>query len=150
MDWITEQVAVAGGTITPEIWPELRRTMGITAVVNMRAEQQDLFGYPPPAAYLWLPVVDHTDPDLEQLALGAHFVDTLVRAGHRVLIHCGMGIGRSRTMAAAYLIWTGLSVDEALRQVEGTTRPIYRPERRQVLEAFASALPPHRTETSEG
>jgi hypothetical protein len=37
----------------------------------------------------------------------------------RVLIHCKMGIGRSPTLAAAYLVWTGTSIDEAIRKVEG-------------------------------
>ena len=37
----------------------------------------------------------------------------------RVLIHCKMGIGRSPTPAAAYLVWTGTSIDEAICKVEG-------------------------------
>lgn len=140
MDWITEDIAVGGGTIEPEMWQGFQADNEITAVVNMRAEQQDWFSNPLPIAYLWLPVIDHTDPALGQLLLGAQFIDTAVRIGHRVLVHCAMGIGRSRTMVAAYLIWTGLSVDEAIRRSEGTSSPTYRPERRQVLETFAALL----------
>jgi hypothetical protein len=140
VDWINDDIAVGGGTIEPDMWHSFQAESEITAVVNMRAEQQDWFSNPLPIAYLWLPVIDHTDPALGQLLLGAQFVDTAVRIGHKVLVHCAMGIGRSRTMVAAHMIWTGLSVDEAITRAEGTASPTYRPERRQVLETFAALL----------
>ena len=118
--WVTEQVAISGAAISSGNWHKLVDEMDISAVVNLRSEYQDVFTPPMPIAYLWLPVKDHTNPTLEQLLLGAQFIDTAVQNGQRVLIHCKMGIGRSPTMAAAYLVSTGLSVDEAARQVEGT------------------------------
>lgn len=140
LNWITEHVAISGGVITSLSWPEVQTQTGVTAVLNLRAEQEDRFSRPLPLAYLWLPVVDHTDPSIEQLLMAAQFVDAAVNAGHKVLIHCMMGVGRSRTTACAYLIWTGLSVDEAIRRVEGTLVPEYAPQRRQVLERFAAVL----------
>jgi len=65
-----------------------------------------LFGVPPPLAYLWLPTEDHTDPSPEQLLLGAQLIHTLVKNGHRVLIHCKMGIHRSPQWVVAYLIYS--------------------------------------------
>jgi len=123
--WITEQVAIGGAAITPDNWCELVEKHRFTAVVNLRAECQDVFGPPLPAAYLWLPVQDHTDPTPEQMLLGAQFVNAAVRVEQRVFIHCRMGIGRSPTLAAAYLITTGLSVDEALRRIESNTIALY-------------------------
>ena len=117
--WITEQIATGGAAISPDNWRALAEEMGITAVVNLRAEYQDVFAAPQPIAYLWLPVEDHKDPTSEQMLLGVQFIHAAVQAGHRVLIHCKMGIGRSPTLAAAYLVWTGVSIDEAIRQVEG-------------------------------
>ncbi|MCZ7544554.1 MAG: dual specificity protein phosphatase family protein [Anaerolineae bacterium] len=114
VNWITDQVALAGGAITSVSWPEIQRTTGIAAVVNLRAEQEDRFSAPMPLAYLWLPVKDHTDPTIAQLMMAAQFTDMAVKAGHKVLIHCMMGLGRSRTAASAYLIFTGFSVDDAL------------------------------------
>ncbi len=125
--WITDHVAIGGAAITPENWRELVDKLKITAIVNLRAEHQDAFGPPAPMAYLWLPAEDHTDPTLEQLLLGVQFIDTAVRADQRVLIHCKMGIGRSPTMAAAYLVWTGLSADEAIHKVVSAASFIIRP-----------------------
>src|SRR5262245_37992573 len=105
--WVTDHVCFSGATITPERCPALAKRDGITAVLNLRAEAQDVFVEPMPGAYLWLPVVDHGDPTVEQLLTGAQFVDAMVRADRRVLVHCKMGIGRSPTMVAAYLVWTG-------------------------------------------
>lgn len=140
VNWITDQVALAGGAITSVSWPEIQRTTGIAAVVNLRAEQEDHFSAPMPLAYLWLPVKDHTDPTIAQLMMAAQFTDMAVKAGHKVLIHCMMGLGRSRTAASAYLIFTGFSVDDALLIVEGTLEPDYKPERREVLERFAALI----------
>jgi len=117
--WITEHVAISGAAITPANWRELLENTGIGAVVNLRAEHQDVFTSPLPIAYLWLPVEDYDDPTPEQLMIGAQFIDAEVRAEHRVFIHCKMGIGRAPTMAAAYLVWTGLSTEEAVQRVEG-------------------------------
>jgi protein-tyrosine phosphatase len=116
--WITEQIAVSGTTISPGDWLELHETEGVTAILNLRSESQDDFTSPPPVAYLWLPVEDFTTPAMEQMLIGSEFIDTAVKCGERVLIHCRLGIGRSPTMAAAYLVWTGMSVDAAIRQVE--------------------------------
>jgi protein-tyrosine phosphatase len=33
-----------------------------------------------------------------------------------------MGIGRSPTLVAAYFVWKGQTVNDAIRQVEGTRR----------------------------
>ncbi len=121
-NWITEQIAVSGAAITPDRWPQLAEEMGISAVINLRKESQDVFVQPFPVAYLWLPVEDHTDPTLEQILLGVQFIDTAVQAGKRVLVHCKMGIGRSPTMAAAYFVWKDQTVTDAIRQVEGTRR----------------------------
>jgi protein-tyrosine phosphatase len=51
-----------------------------------------------------------------------------------------MGIGRSPTLAAAYLIWTGIPIDEAIRKVEGT-KLFYGPVVSQfTLSKFAALL----------
>ena len=139
--WITEQVAVAGAEISSSNWYQLAEEMDVSAVVNLRSEYQDTFTPPMPVAYLWLPVEDHTEPSPAQLLIGAQFIDAAARNGQKVLVHCKMGIGRSPTMVAAYLLWTGLSVDEAIRRVEGTPRPPYGPVvSRITLNGFAASL----------
>ncbi len=141
MIWLSEQVAVSGEEISEDNWAALSAETGITAVVNLRYEYQDVFSSPLPVAYLWLPVTDFTDPTLEQLFTGAQFIETSVRSGNKVLIHCKLGIGRSPTLAAAYLVWTRCSADEALRIIKERSAGISQPiVDRRTLQEFASFL----------
>ncbi len=140
MPWITEQVAIAGAGISHEVWQELR-THNFEAIVNMRAEHQDTFTPPLPKAYLWIPIEDHTNPAPEQLLMGAQFINTNVKAGYKLLIHCKMGIHRSATMAVAYLMYTGLSKDEAIRKLAEKGPRLYgTDEDHKVLDAFLKII----------
>ena len=140
MAWITEQVLLAGAGINETNWQEIV-DLGITAVVNLRVENQDIFGTPPPFAYLWLPTEDHTDPHPSQLLLGAQMIDTLVKNGHKVLVHCKMGIHRSATMVVAYLIYSGLNKEEALWQFRKNGSRLYgSEENQQTLDSFVELI----------
>ena len=88
----------------------------------------------------WVPVPDlHAPPLAEARAL----VDVLVAhldAGRRVLAHCGAGIGRAGTVAAAVLVARGASVEDAVATV-AASRPGAGPEagaQRALLEALAA------------
>ena len=140
MPWITENVAIAGAGISAENWNEVRGH-GFTAIVNLRSERQDAFVEPLPDAYLWLPTEDHTDPPPENLLLGARFIDGCVNSGKRVLIHCKMGIHRSATMAVAYLIFTGLSKEDAIRKLAENGPRLYgTEENHKTLDKFLDFL----------
>lgn len=75
----------------------------------------------------WVPVPDlHAPPLPDALAL----VETMaahLESGRTVLTHCGAGIGRAGTMAAAALIARGATVDEATAAV-ASSRPGAGPE----------------------
>ncbi len=140
MPWITDNVAIAGAGISPETWEEVQQH-GFTAILNLRSEHQDTFANPLPKAYLWLPTEDHTDPLPENLLLGVQFIDSNVKAGRRVLIHCKMGMHRSATMAVAYLIFTWLTKDEAIRKLgENGPRLYGTDENHRTLDQFISLL----------
>jgi protein-tyrosine phosphatase len=139
--WITDQVATSGAKLSARSWRELQEKTGITAVVNLRSKHQDTFDEPLPSAYLWLPVEDFTDPTPEQMLQAALFVDTAVESGRRVLVHCRLGIGRSPTVAAAWLLFTGLPADEAIRTVmEAPNRRDVPVISRRAIEQFAEFL----------
>ncbi len=140
--WVTEQIAVGGAGITPDNWIELVDKYHFAAVLNLRGEHQDTFSAPLPTTYLWLPVLDHADPTPEQLMTGVYFINVTVSALRRILVHCRMGIGRSPTMVAAYLMWRGRSIDDAIQTVTQAgdliiTKPIIS---RLTLEKFAAYL----------
>jgi protein tyrosine phosphatase (PTP) superfamily phosphohydrolase (DUF442 family) len=127
-----------GGQYRRRGWPRLV-ARGITAVVNLRIEFDDNDAGIAPPRYLYLPVVDDHAPTLEQLAEGVDFMAEEIARGGSVYVHCGSGIGRAATMAASYLISTGLTEDRAWAQIR-SVRPFIRPTPVQVeqIKRFAA------------
>ena len=93
---------------------KLLREWGITAVVNMRQTSFKQASYADWLDYLHLPTQDLTPPSLEMLDAGVAFIQRHINAGGKVYVHCRWGEGRGPSMAAAYLISTGMTVDQAL------------------------------------
>lgn len=90
---------------------------GIDGCVNMRIERNDAaFGLALPK-YLHLPTIDDDAPSIEHLDRGVAFIEETVKAGGKVYIHCGAGVGRAPSMAAAYLMAEGCSLPEALEKI---------------------------------
>lgn len=116
------------------------RALGITAVVNMREEADDAERGVALDHYLWLPTTDDTPPTMADFTRGASFIAEQIKAGHGVYIHCAAGVGRAPSMAAAYLIHTGMAPDAAWETVR-QGRPFIRPTPPQIeaLKAFSAA-----------
>ncbi len=115
------------------------RAYGITAILNMRGEWCDLAQGIGGERHLQLATIDNTPPTLDDLRRGSDFIGAEIKQGGKVYVHCAVGCGRAPTMAAAYLITTGLTADEALRRIK-SVRPFVHPtpEQRAALEAFAA------------
>jgi predicted protein tyrosine phosphatase len=136
---ITPQLHV-GGQYRRRGWRELA-SRGITAVVNTRIEFDDNDAGIAPARYLHLPTVDDEAPTLEQLRQGAAFIAEEIAQGGGVYVHCGSGVGRAPTLAAAYLVSTGLTPKQAWARIR-QVRPFIRPKRGQIaqVERFAAQI----------
>jgi len=119
-----------GGQYRRRGWAKLA-AWGVTAVVSMRAEFDDNDVGIAPARYLHLPTVDDAPPALEDLHVGVAFISEEIARGGSVYIHCGAGVGRAPTMAAAYLVSTGLTPDQAWTRIQ-EVRPFIRPRPAQV------------------
>ena len=64
------------------------------------------------------PVRDFSAPTLKQLLEILRWIEARVKAGKKVLIHCMGGLGRSGTVAVAWVMYSrGLPLREALRRV---------------------------------
>ena len=136
--------------VTPQLFvgPQFRRRgwhrlkgWGITAVVNLRSEFDDRrLGVDMPA-YLHLPTEDDAPPTLEDLSRGAAFINEQISMGGKVYIHCGAGVGRAPTMAAASLVAQGMSPEQAWETIQ-RVRVFIRPTegQRKQLEIFALRL----------
>lgn len=70
------------------------------------------------STFIWLPVPDHQAPTLEQLDVGTAVIAEAEEKGYRVYAHCKNGHGRSPTLAIAYFIRKGMSLDEAFAVVK--------------------------------
>lgn len=57
---------------------------------------------------------DHEPPSLESLAEASSYMAEQIAAGKAVLVHCLAGKGRTMCVIAAYLIGTGMGVDESI------------------------------------
>jgi hypothetical protein len=134
---ITPQLHV-GGQYRRRGWSRLAER-GITAVVNLRIEFDNAAVGIAPPRYLYLPTIDDEPPTLEQLREGCTFIAEEIAQGGGVYIHCGAGIGRAPTTAAAYLVSTGLTPDQAWARIRAA-RPFIRPKPVQVaqIEQFAA------------
>lgn len=102
---------------------------GVTGIISMRttASADAPLGF----SLLRLPTKDWHPPELADLDKGVSFVHHHIEQGGAVYIHCQLGEGRGPTMAAAYLITKGLSVEEAVDQL-ARYRPFVRPNGRQL------------------
>jgi protein-tyrosine phosphatase len=105
----------------------------------MRIEYDDTEAGVALSNHLHLKVVDDDTPTAEQLHIGVAFVQDQIEKNGSVYIHCGSGIGRAPTMAAAYLLSTGLTTEQAWALIR-KTRPFIRPTPVQVeqIEQFAA------------
>lgn len=89
----------------------------------MEEERQ---GSPPKVkAYLWLPTPDMTAPSTIQLEAGVVFMDSIIKSGFRVYVHCRLGHGRGPTMVIAYLVSTGMGVSEAVAFVKSKRTEVH-------------------------
>ncbi|CAH2322530.1 dual specificity phosphatase 5 [Pelobates cultripes] len=77
----------------------------ITALLNVSRKSTD--SYKDQYIYKWIPVDDNHTADISRHFQEAiEFIDTVRRAGGRVLVHCEAGISRSPTICIAYLMKT--------------------------------------------
>lgn len=114
---------------------------GITGIVSMRRATPRDIDVAKNITILHLPTGDRKPPSLTDLERGVSFIRGKIDAGGGVYVHCRLGEGRGPTMAAAYLISTGMSTDEALSHLR-KFRPFARPNKKQrnMLRVFEESI----------
>jgi hypothetical protein len=110
---------------------------GFTASVNLQSEFDDAAHGLALAEYCYLPTDDGHASTVAQLEAGVAFIRRVVEGGGKVYIHCHGGVGRAPSLAAAYLMRQGRSLDEALTLIRAT-RPFicFSPEQLDRLKNF--------------
>jgi protein-tyrosine phosphatase len=67
--------------------------------------------------YVYFPIEDEGLPDIDKLHAVAQMGASLVRGGHRILAHCGMGLNRSALVAGLIAMYLGMQSGEAIRRM---------------------------------
>jgi protein-tyrosine phosphatase len=116
----------------------LTEEMGIVADVAIVEEELE-----PPSknlqAFLWLPVKDHAAPSRMQFNTGVRFIESAVKNLQKVFVHCRLGHGRGPTLVAAYLISTGMGLEEAVENIKAARPEVHLSKvQKEALKKYAS------------
>lgn len=110
--------------------------VGATTVVCLNPQRELAGWYDGYVAWLranadrravWFPIADLHAPGADAMAPLLDDLQGRLAAGGTLLVHCGAGIGRAGTVAAALLIGLGASLDDALATV-AASRPMAGPQ----------------------
>lgn len=147
---ITPQLWMGGAPTYPRDYQALL-DLGITAVLNVRAERDDDVDFyrKHDIAYVRYSVPDVMAPDAEIVGAAAEWIKQQVEDGRVVLIHCAKGRGRSATLLAGYLMrengWTFDEANAFMKERRSLTKLEAR--HRAVLEAWIAQ---EQTSTPDG
>ena len=88
---------------------------------------------------LHLPIRDFSAPTMEQIDTFVNFVDKQLENDKAVVVHCGVGQGRTGTMLACYLVKTGMDADKAIAKVRKLRpRSIETVEQENIVQSYAN------------
>lgn len=107
--------------ISPDIddWLPIE-TAGITAIIDLDGDLDiGVPTLPNHILYVYFPFNDAEVPDPAKLHALGQFGATLVKSGHKVLTHCGLGFNRSALVAGMMLLYLGKTGPEAVAQLRG-------------------------------
>jgi protein-tyrosine phosphatase len=115
LHWLTDQLAV-GGCFPMERSSELAGVHGIHAVIDLREEACDNEAVLEHAGIelLHLPTPDLYAARHQHLEEGVAFARDHLERGHKILVHCHHGIGRSPLLALCVLVDQGWNPLDAL------------------------------------
>ena len=124
------------------------RKMGFTVVVSLECDRLNTFEIEDAGfEHKKICIEDFAPPTLDQVDEFVAFVETKLREGKKVLVHCYAGRGRTGTMLAAILIHRGMSSDAAIREIRerageayGTIVGVIEPEQEAVLHQYAHRI----------
>lgn len=100
-----------------EDWSDIAHH-GIDVVIDLEGGLDDCIPNTPDSClYVYFPIYDEELPDPARLDAVAVMGAQLVRNGHRVLSHCGMGFNRSALVAGRILNHLGMSGADAVARL---------------------------------
>ncbi len=79
--------------------------------------QQETQGYPRPAIYRQMAILDRNVPSVAQMVQTLDVLDEALAADHIVYVHCWGGVGRTGTVVGCYWVNHGSSGEAALAEL---------------------------------
>lgn len=138
LTWIDPD-RVAGMAMPSPEDAEALRAAGVTGLVSLTRRVP--FDRPPGGlSVLHLPVTDLAAPTQAQLGEAVRFIGGEVDRGGRAAVHCLMGLGRTGTVVAAWLVARGAEPEEAIHRVrEARPGSVETAEQEHAVHLFAEA-----------
>jgi protein-tyrosine phosphatase len=105
--------------LSPDIdeWAPVEE-LRISAVIDMDGDLDiGVPTVPNHMLYIYFPIFDEELPDLQKLHAVARMGAALIKSGHRVLSHCGMGLNRSALMAGLIMTYLGVKGPAAVELI---------------------------------
>jgi len=119
--WITDNLAV-GHAPMMDIDLDVLREHSIDAIVNLCGEFCDLHEIQMESGFnvYYFPIADECAPDTAAMEKAFQWLDQAITDGHKVLVHCRFGVGRTGTFVTAYLMKSGLDMKAAAKALKHT------------------------------
>ena len=122
LSYITQKLFVGGHCSIHTLWKS-----NIKAIVDLRMEaeddRRDLEKYD--IEYLHLSIQDRSIPSTTDVNQAIDWIRTKLEKDQNVFIHCNLGRGRAPLIACAYMIYNGMSNEEAIKLVKAKRKVTY-------------------------